>query len=120
MPAGGVCGKRGHRLDRERTRSYRPGSQRDQRRHRRTAEHGRGYAVSGKKVTFGSRPRPKAEVAPDPEQWVAQRHADEKMKRMTFDVPESLHKRVKAGCALRGVTIRDVVLALLEQEFPAS
>ena len=42
------------------------------------------------------------------------------MKRMTFDVPESLHKRVKAGCALRGVTIRDVVLALLEQEFPAS
>lgn len=76
--------------------------------------------MSGKKVTFGSQPRPKTEVAPTPEQWVEQRTVDEKMKRMTFDVPESLHKRVKAGCALRGVTIRDVILELLEREFPAS
>lgn len=39
--------------------------------------------------------------------------------RMAFDVPRSLHRRVKAGCALQGVTIREKVLELLEREFPA-
>jgi len=76
--------------------------------------------MSGKKVTFGSRPALAPPADPDAEQWVAQRHEPEAVKRMTFDVPDSLHRRVKAGCATRGVTIREVVLQLLEQEFPAS
>jgi hypothetical protein len=76
--------------------------------------------VSGKRVTFGSQPKPKPEIAPDPDQWVESHTADEKQKRMTFDVPESLHKRVKAGCALRGVSIREVILELLEREFPGA
>lgn len=74
--------------------------------------------MSRKTVPFGSQPRPKAEPAADPEQWVENRTADEPNKRMTFDVPASLHMRVKAGCALRGKTIRDVILELLETEFP--
>jgi len=32
--------------------------------------------------------------------------------RMTFDVPRSLHRRVKVACALEGVTIREKVLEL--------
>ena len=75
--------------------------------------------MSAKKVQFGSQPASRPAPAADPEQWVEQRTADERQKRMTFDVPESLHRRVKAGCAQRGVTIREVILELLEREFPA-
>jgi hypothetical protein len=44
----------------------------------------------------------------------------EPMKRLTIDVSESLHKRMKAQCALRGSKMADVVRDLLEREFPAS
>ena len=44
----------------------------------------------------------------------------EAMKRLTIDVSESLHKRMKVQCALRGERMADVVRALLEREFPAS
>jgi hypothetical protein len=73
--------------------------------------------VSGKKVTFGARPQPKEQPA-DAEAWVERRTGPEENMRMTFDVPKSLHRRVKAGCALQGVTIRDKVLELLMREFP--
>jgi hypothetical protein len=39
-------------------------------------------------------------------------------KRLTIDIPESLHKRVKAQCATQGTTIADVVRAFLERKFP--
>ena len=42
------------------------------------------------------------------------------MKRLTLDIPEELHRRVKSGCAVRGETIVDVVRRYLEAEFPAS
>ena len=41
------------------------------------------------------------------------------MKRFTIDVPESLHKRVKIGCAQRGLKMADVLREMLEREFPA-
>jgi predicted DNA binding CopG/RHH family protein len=75
--------------------------------------------MSAKQVRFGSRPKAQPEMATTPEAWVENRLAEEKQKRMTFDVPESLHKRVKMGCAARGVTIREIILELLEREFPA-
>ncbi len=75
--------------------------------------------MSAKKVAFGSRPQARPEPAATPDQWVDQRTADEPSKRMTFDVPESLHRRVTRGCALRGMTIREVILDLLAREFPA-
>lgn len=40
------------------------------------------------------------------------------MKRLTLDIPEELHRRVKSGCALRGETIVEVVRRFLEAEFP--
>lgn len=43
----------------------------------------------------------------------------EPMKRFTIDVPASLHRRVKAGCAVRGVKMADLVRELLEREFAA-
>ena len=42
----------------------------------------------------------------------------EQTKRLTIDIPESLHKRVKSQCATQGTTIADVVRAFLERKFP--
>ena len=42
----------------------------------------------------------------------------ERMKRFTIDVPESLHRRIKAGCALRGVKMADYLRQTLENLFP--
>jgi len=42
----------------------------------------------------------------------------ERMKRFTIDVPESLHRRIKAGCALRGVKMADYLRETLEKLFP--
>jgi hypothetical protein len=44
----------------------------------------------------------------------------ERMKRLTIDVPLSLHTRIKAGCALSERKIADVARDLLEREFPPS
>ena len=44
----------------------------------------------------------------------------EAMKRFTIDVTESLHKRIKAQCAIRGVKMADVMRDMLEREFPVA
>lgn len=54
-----------------------------------------------------------AEPSPEPAQLA------EPMKRFTIDVAESLHKRIKAQCAMRGVKMADVIRDMLEREFPA-
>lgn len=41
----------------------------------------------------------------------------EPMKRLTIDVPRSLHSRIKAACALRGSKMADEIRTLLEREF---
>jgi hypothetical protein len=40
------------------------------------------------------------------------------MKRLTIDIPLSLHQRVKSQCALKGDKMADVVRELLERHFP--
>jgi len=42
----------------------------------------------------------------------------EPMKRFTIDVPASLHRRIKAVCAARGLKVSSVLRDLLESEFP--
>ena len=50
--------------------------------------------------------------------WVdGRKSTEEKMKRLTIDVPLSLHQRMKSQCALRGEFIADVVRDFLEQRF---
>lgn len=44
---------------------------------------------------------------------------EERVKRLNIDVPESLHQRVKVGCALESKNMREVILEMLEQRFPA-
>lgn len=70
-----------------------------------------------KKVTFGTKPQPKAQ--PDPDQWVESRATEEEpMKRLTIDLRESLHTRIKVTCAQRGVKMADAIREILEREFP--
>jgi hypothetical protein len=66
-----------------------------------------------KKVTFSG--KPSANRTPtSPDQWVS----GEPMKRLTIDIPLSLHQRVKSRCALEGEKMADVVRRLLEKQFP--
>ncbi len=80
---------------------------------------------------------PAAVKASDPmDAWVGQKTADvseapakgevvalhqpaEPMKRFTIDVGESLHKRIKSQCAMRGTKMADTIREMLEREFPA-
>jgi len=72
-----------------------------------------------KKVTFGGKPSAKA-VTPD--DWVESRKIEEpkpeEMKRLTFDISESLHRRIKSQCAVKGVKMADELRGLLEERFP--
>lgn len=67
-----------------------------------------------KKVSFGTKPTGRGEPAPDA--WVKERGQDgnvEPMKRLTIDIPESLHRSIKSQCAARGTKIADEVRELL-------
>lgn len=45
--------------------------------------------------------------------------AGEPTKRMTFDLPESLHRRVMLDCATKGVKMTTVIRQMLEERWPA-
>ena len=73
-----------------------------------------------KKVSFGTRPSAaRADDAAKADDWVNRRDT-EAMKRLTIDVPASLHARIKSQCALRGVKMADEVRELLEKHFQSS
>lgn len=69
-----------------------------------------------KKVSFSA--KPSAQPA-NPDQWVKDRAAQEKepIKRLTIDIPESLHRAIKSQCAARGAKIADEVRELLLQKY---
>lgn len=76
--------------------------------------------MSTKKIAFGTKPthRPVPETV---DLWVDNRAEDqavaEPMKRLTIDIPESLHRSIKAQCAMRGRKIVDEVRELLLQKY---
>ena len=75
--------------------------------------------MSTKKVSIGAKPTNKP-TAPAADAWVESRavaDAHEAMKRLTIDVPESLHRAIKAQCAMRGTKIADEVRELLLQKY---
>ena len=70
-----------------------------------------------KKVTIGGKPTAKSAPS-SPDEWVSDRSgSDEPTKRLTIDIPLSLHQRVKSQCALKGEKMADVVRELLEKHF---
>ena len=74
--------------------------------------------MSTKKVSIGIKPTNKP--SPDADEWVDSRSKDDEpkvMKRLTIDVPESLHRTIKMQCAMRGTKIADEVRELLFAKF---
>jgi hypothetical protein len=74
--------------------------------------------MTGKKISIGAKPSGnQATAAAD--NWVESRTttpppgAQEKMKRLTIDIPEKLHRKIKSDCATRGSKIVDEVRELL-------
>ncbi len=77
-----------------------------------------------KKITISGKPTTKAPPT-SPDEWVSSAtntpteptKPPEPTKRLTIDVPLSLHQRVKSQCALMGFKMADVVRELLEERF---
>lgn len=70
-----------------------------------------------KKVDFGSKPSKKNQDKQQ-DKWVAGNSANkENMKRLTIDIPESLHRQIKADCAMRGSKIADEIREMLKEKY---
>ena len=71
-----------------------------------------------KKIAFGSKPTtPTGHATLD--DWVADRptRTTEPTKRLTIDVPVSLHQRIKVQCTLQGENMADVLRLILQTQF---
>ena len=59
-------------------------------------------------------------LRPETDRWVHQkdkRSTTEKMKRLTLDIPEELHRAIKIQAAEEGVTIAQQLRELLEKHY---
>jgi hypothetical protein len=71
-----------------------------------------------KKVSIGAKPGTGARLV-HADDWVQARGGVvEPMKRLTIDVPLSLHTRIKSQCAIQNQQMADVIRDLLEKRFP--
>lgn len=72
-----------------------------------------------KRVNIGAKPGTKTVSSETADNWVKSRDIADKesMKRLTIDIPESLHRKIKLACAGRGTTIADEVRELLVQKY---
>ena len=75
--------------------------------------------MAGKKIAFAGKPK-------TADEWIAQgkegspspEPEKEKMKRLTLDIPEALHRKIKAASATRGRKIVEEIREILEKEYP--
>jgi predicted HicB family RNase H-like nuclease len=70
--------------------------------------------MPSKKVSFGVKP---STEKPSIDQWVDSRAIEsepEKMKRMTNDIPESLHRTFKSKSSAEGKSMGDLIRAYIE------
>lgn len=76
-----------------------------------------------KKISIGTKPSsltPPTAKATDA--WVGERTAlppvAEKTKRLTLDIPASLHSRIKSACAFKDTKMVEEITELLMKHFP--
>lgn len=83
--------------------------------------------MPAKKVSIGKKPGTQ-DLPIGIEEWVANREGlqeaeqstgnqPEKMKRLTLDIPEGLHRAIKRKAVDEGVTMADLLRSLLEQHY---
>lgn len=75
--------------------------------------------MPAKKVKFSSSPGDKAVNV---DQWVEKREVSSsqeavKMKRLTLDIPEPLHRAIKFKAVEQGVTMAELLRELLEERY---
>jgi hypothetical protein len=72
-----------------------------------------------KTVVIGQRPTAVKPVPENADAWVEKRETgeEEPLKRLTIDIPATLHREIKAQCAMRGAKIVDEVRELLIQKY---
>jgi hypothetical protein len=79
--------------------------------------------MSKKKVTIGIKP-----MVPNVDKWVNDLGNEPApveepppdtvpMKRLTLDIPASLHRRIKTSCAQRGVKMAEEMRSLFEKNY---
>ena len=61
---------------------------------------------------------------PQADEWVAQgkekgARTEQKMKRLTLDLPEGLHRAIKRRAVEEGVTMVDMLRTLFEEQYGA-
>ena len=77
-------------------------------------------STRGKRVGIGTRPP----ANPHAEAWVRQGEADALQKgdlytaRLTIDITPAMRARIKVSAFTQGVTVAELLRALLEREFP--
>jgi hypothetical protein len=75
---------------------------------------------NGKRIAIGARPP----ANPHAEAWVRQGDADGIQKgdlytaRLTLDITPAMRARIKVSAFTQGVTVAELLRALLEREFP--
>lgn len=73
--------------------------------------------MTAKKITLNTKPSKKQEVSAD--DWVENctTEENEPIQRLTIDIPVSLHRAIKAQCAMRGKKIVQEIRELLIQKY---
>lgn len=80
--------------------------------------------MPAKKVSIGAKPVTSA--SPNVDQWVETRSLETetvsedpkpKMKRLTLDIPEALHRAIKMKSVEQGVPMADLLRELLENNY---
>lgn len=71
-----------------------------------------------KRVSFPGKP---SSSNSNIDNWVENREvvSPQRTKRLTIDISQSLHKRIKTHCVAREVIMADVIREILEERFPA-
>lgn len=69
-----------------------------------------------KKVAIDPAPRARKANKPSSEDWVKKSGPK---RRFTFELPEELHRHMKAVCARRGTRMGDEMCALVQKHFAA-
>lgn len=82
--------------------------------------------MPAKKVSLGRKPE-KPEAPTDLEEWVTSRENVQteqpkenqtvRLKRLTLDIPEDLHRAIKRQALESGVTMADLLRSLLSQHY---
>lgn len=71
----------------------------------------------GKDVSFPAK-RPSQTSSRAAEAFASLQPQPEPKKRLTLDIPLSLHSRIKFQCVKQNVSITETVQAILERHFP--